>query len=225
MLALRQLTDPKVLRVLFKSLVVSIILFLGVAWLGWFAIDRMLEWGGLSDDLFAGAWSLRSIVSALVSVLGLWLTWRIVAMGVIGFYADEVVHAVEAQHYPDAASAACEPALKEQIMAALGAAGRVLLVNLIALPFALALLFTGIGTALVFFVVNAALLGRELQDMVWLRHRRDTAHQAPISKIERFMLGGAITALLSIPFVHFLAPALGAAGAAHLLHRKDWSED
>lgn len=225
MLALRQLADPNVLRVLFKSLIVSIILFLGVAWLGWFAIDLLLEWSGLSDDSFTGAWGLRGIISALISVMGLWLTWRIVAMAVIGFYSDEVVYAVESAHYPDAASTACEPVFREQLQNALGASGRALLVNLIALPFALLLLFTGIGTALVFFVVNAALLGRELQDMVWLRHRQDTAHKAPVSKMERFMLGGAITALLSIPILNFLAPALGAAGAAHLVHRKDWGKD
>lgn len=225
MLALRQLTDPRVLRVLVKSLIVSVILFLIVVWLGWFAIDALLEWSGLSDDSFTGSGLLRGIISAVFSVLGLWLSWRIVAMAVIGFYSDEVVYAVESAHYPDAVSNAREPVLKEQLQTAFSAAGRALLVNFIALPFALALLFTGIGTALVFFVVNAALLGRELQDMVWLRHRQDKGHQAPVSKAERFMLGGAITALLSIPILNFLGPALGAAGAAHLVHRKEWNSD
>ena len=35
-----------------------------------------------------------------------------------------------------------------------------------------------------------------------------------------FLLGGAVTALLAIPFANFLAPVIGAAGAAHMVHRK-----
>ena len=89
-----------------------------------------------------------------------------------------------------------------------------------ALPVALALLFTGIGPALVFFLVNTVLVGRELEEMVWLRHRRDPADLAPVARGERLLLGGAVTALLSLPFVNFIAPILGAAASTHLIHRK-----
>ena len=33
-------------------------------------------------------------------------------------------------------------------------------------------------------------------------------------------LGGVVAALLMVPFANFLAPVLGAAAAAHLVHRK-----
>jgi uncharacterized protein involved in cysteine biosynthesis len=97
------------------------------------------------------------------------------------------------------------------------------LVNLVALPFALTLLVTGVGTALLFWAVNAMLIGRELQDMVWLRHRRDAADPAPVTRGERFLLGGAIAALLAVPGANLLAPLLGAAAATHLILRKDRS--
>ena len=89
---------------------------------------------------------------------------------------------------------------------------------------ALLLLFTGIGPALLFWAVNAWLLGRELTDMVWLRHRPKGPSaadiRAPVGRTERFLLGGVIAALLAVPFVNFIAPVLGAAAATHLVHRR-----
>lgn len=221
MLAVGQLADGRVLRILFKSLAVTVVIFVIAAWAGWYAFDAMLEWLGLGDALFSGAGGFRELASALLALTGLWLTWRIVAMAVIQFYAEDVVKAVEARHYPQEASAARDLAVPEQIRSALGAGGRALLVNLIALPFAAALLFTGIGTALLFWLVNALLLGRELQDMVWLRHAKQAGDLCPVTKWERFVLGGVIAAMLAFPFINFIAPVLGAAGAAHLVHRKN----
>jgi len=220
MLALAQLADGRVLRILLKSIAVTLVLFVLIGTAGWYGLDWLLAWAGLSDSLFTGAGSLRGIASLFLALVWLWLTWRIVAMAVIQFFADEVVQAVEARHYPQQADAARDLPLGEQIAESLKSAGRALLVNLLVLPFALALLVTGVGTALLFLLVNAVLLGRELQDMVWLRHRRDAADLAPASKLERFLLGGAIALLLAVPFANFLAPVLGAAGATHLIHRK-----
>lgn len=222
-LAFTQLADGRTLRILAKSLAVSLAIFAAIGGGGWYLLDALLERGGVADSLFTEAGALRGLAAALATVLGLWLTWRIVAMAVIQFFADEVVQAVEARHYTQAAGTARNLSSGEQLAASLGSAGRALLVNLAALPVALALLFTGFGPALVFFIVNAWLLGRELQDMVWLRHRRGREHAAPVSGLERFVLGGATAALLLVPFANFLAPVLGAASAAHLVHRKDWS--
>ena len=90
----------------------------------------------------------------------------------------------------------------------------------LAAPFALLLLITGFGPALLLGIVNAWLIGRDLEEMVWLRHRKDDAELCPIGKWNRFALGGAIAALLLVPFVNFIAPVLGAAAATHLIHRR-----
>lgn len=220
LLALRQLADPQILRVLIKSFVVTLLLFAGLVWGSWALFDWGLERGGLSDGLFTGAGGLRQLAAAVIAVLGLWLGWRVIAMAVIQFFADDVMLAVEARYYPQAASAARELSMAAQAAIALKAAGRALLINLIALPIALALLVTGVGTALPFLAVNAVLLGRELQDMVWLRHRRDAHHLAPVSRPERWLLGGAVAAMMAVPVLNFLAPVLGAAAVTHLIHRK-----
>jgi len=220
LLALGQLGDPRVLRVLGKSIAVTLVLFLGFAWGGWQVVDWGLGRAGFDEALFAGAGWLREAAAALLTVIGLWLLWRIVALAVIGFFADEVVLAVEARHYPQAAERARDLPVAEQLSSSLGSVLRALLVNLAALPFALVLLVTGVGAALVFFLVNAVLVGRDLQDMVWLRHRRAKTEPPPLGRAERFLLGSAVTALLAVPLVNFLAPLLGAAAATHLIHRK-----
>jgi uncharacterized protein involved in cysteine biosynthesis len=221
LLALGQLADRRVVGVLVKSLLVSLVLFALAAIGGWYALDWTMAVFGLRDATFSGAEQLRAVASLLLTFMGLWFAWRIVAMAVIGFFADGVVLAVETRHYPQAAAKARDLPLVEQFTTSLQAALRALLINLVALPFALALLLTGVGTALLFLAVNAVLIGRELQDMVWLRHRGAAGDPAPLPRSERWMLGAAIAALLAVPFVNLLAPLLGAAAATHLIHRKE----
>ncbi|WP_340588270.1 EI24 domain-containing protein [Erythrobacter alti] len=216
-----QLFDGAVLRILLKSVAATLAVFVIVTTAGWYALDWALASGGLDDTSFTGAGTVREAISLVLAVIGVWLVWRIVAMAVVQFFADEVVEAVERRHYPGEAGMARQLGLGEQFGNAARSTGRALLFNLLAAPIAIVLLFTGVGTLAVFWLVNALLLGRELQDMVWLRHRQDEAQDAPIGRRQRFMLGGVIAALLLVPFVNFLAPVLGAASATHLVHRSN----
>ena len=221
LLALGQLADPRVLKVLLKSLAVSLVLFAAAAWGGWQALDWTLSLFGLDDASFAGAEEVRELASFLLTLIGLWLAWRIIAMAVIEFFADDVVLAVERRHYPHAAERARDLPVSEQFSSAFKSTLLALAVNLAILPVAMLLLVTGIGTALLFWAVNALLLGRELTRAVWLRHRRDSDDPLPVRRGERFLLGGAIAAMLALPFINLLAPLLGAAAATHLIHRKE----
>jgi CysZ protein len=213
-LALNQLGDARVLWVLAKSLAITLLLFALLGTASWYGLDALLDsWPALRD--------YSDLAALLVVIVAGWLLWRILALLVLQLFADEVVLAVEAKHYPAAAAAARKLGLGEELANGLRGAGRALLFNLLALPVALVLLITGVGAPLVFWLVNSVLLGRELQDMVWLRHRFSASAPPPVSKLERLLLGGAVTALLTIPFVNLLAPLLGAAAATHLIHRKD----
>lgn len=214
-LALGQFADPRVLRIWLKSLIVTLLVFAALALGGWWGLQWSLaRYGALGE--------LGDLAAALIVVLAGMLLWRIVALAVLQLFADEVVAAVEARHYPAAAARARKLGWHEELGASLRGAGRALLFNLMALPVAVVLLVTGIGAPLVFTLVNAVLLGRELQDMVWLRHREDSRTRPPLLAGERFALGLVAALLLLVPFANFLAPFLGAAAAAHLIHRKDY---
>ena len=214
-----QLTDPPVLRVMAKSVAVTLAIFVALGVAGGFGLDAALRALGLDED-----YGLSAILAALLTVLAAWLLFRIVALAVLQFFADEVVLAVERAAYPAAAASARKLGLAEEVRVGLAGASRALLANLLAAPFALMLVFTGVGPALLLWAVNAWLLGRELTDMVWLRHRpktvpaRDTV--PPVAALERFLFGGAIAALLMVPIVNLVVPVLGAAAATHLVHRR-----
>jgi uncharacterized protein involved in cysteine biosynthesis len=212
--ALGQLGDRRVLAVLGKSMGITLALFAALGWGVALAMPRILaRWFDPAGDLYL-------VASILVTVIAGWLLFRFVALAVLQFFADEVVLAVEARHYPQAAASARDVPFREEARQALGGLARAVVVNLAALPFALVLLATGVGTAILFWAVNAWLLGRELTDMAWLRHRPGPAVAPPIGGLTRLALGGIVAALLLVPFANLLAPVLGAAAATHLIHNR-----
>jgi uncharacterized protein involved in cysteine biosynthesis len=207
-LALRDLTDPAVVRVFVKSMIVTLIVFAALG-VGVFALlDR---WAGHS---------LSAVAATAVMILGGWLLFRVVAIAVLQLFGDEVVAAVERRAYPAAHGSARGVGLGRGLRMGLGSAGRALAANLVMLPVYLALLFTAIGPAIAFFVVNGWLLGRDLGDTVGSRHLDDAAMRGwrAATKGERFVLGLAVTGLFMVPLANLFAPILGAAMATHLFH-------
>lgn len=211
-LALGQLSDPAILRVLTKSLLATLAIF---------GVVGLLAWQGLSvalADYAAGYEGLSGLIAIVLTVLGGWLLFRVVALVVLQFFADDVVRAVERRHFSAAAAVPDLPFSAELSASARGLL-RTVAVNAVVMPFALVLLVTGVGTALLLWAANAWLLGRELTEMVSLRHQAASDELAPVGGVTRFMLGGVVAALLIVPFVNLLAPVLGAAAATHLVHR------
>ena len=212
-LAFAQLSDPRVLGLLVKSALITLVLVAAIG-AGGFALisgslSRFAE--GMPFVEAAGA-----VIALVLAALSMWLVWRLVAMAVLQYFADDVIAAVEDRYYPGLAPR--DVPMAQQVRQASRGALRALIANLVALPVALALLVTGVGTAILFAIVNGWLLGRELQDMVWLRHAPADA-KAPLSWLTRFLLGLAVVGLLTVPFLNLLAPFLGAAAATHLIHR------
>lgn len=214
-LALADLFDRRLLPIWLKSLAATL-LAVAVLGVGAFYGLRALAQRLIADSDIAG------LLVALLVVFLAWLLWRIVALAVLQFFADEVVEAIEMRDYPGHARLARKLGWPAELRRAAASALRALVYNLIALPFAAVLLVTGVGAPLLFIAVNAVLLGRELQDMVWLRHGGAGQTRSPLGTGERLALGGVTALLLTVPVVNFAAPFLGAACAVHLIHRKGW---
>ena len=212
--AFAQLNDPAILRVLAKSLaitVLAVVLLGGLA--GVFTYRLMIEWG------VAGSVSASGLIGALFAILLGWFLFRVIAVAVLQFFADEVVIAVEARHYPEAARQARVLPFREDFSNSLRGIARTLLFNALAMPVALIRVFTAIGPAIVFLLVNAVLLGRELTDMGWLRHREDRTALSPVAPLPRLALGGVVAGMMLVPFVNLLAPIIGAAAGTHMVQR------
>lgn len=211
--ACRQLGDRPVVAVLVKSVGVTLALFAAGGAGLWYGLAGIGAAYGV-DAAWAG------VATAVLVPLAMWLLFRVVAVAVLQFFADEVVAAVEARHYPALAERARALPLRREVAVAARGLGRTLAFNLLALPVAAVLLFTGIGPALVFLGVNAVLLGRELTDMAWLRHCGGEPSANPVGAGERVLLGAAVAGLMLVPVAGLIAPLIGAAAGAHLVLRR-----
>ncbi|MGI9374888.1 MAG: EI24 domain-containing protein [Tsuneonella suprasediminis] len=214
-LAFGQLGDRAILVVLARSIAITLAVFamLGVA--VWYGLAALLAHYGVAAD-----GSLSALGAIVITIIGGWLLFRLVALAVVQFFADEVVEAVEARHYPSALATRRNLPFAQDLKASLRGLMRAVIANIVALPFAAILLVTGAGTAILFWAVNAWLLGRELTEMIWLRHRTPEESALPLSGLTRFALGGIVAAMLLVPFANLLAPVIGAAATAHLIHSR-----
>ncbi|WP_336867154.1 EI24 domain-containing protein [Sphingomonas sanguinis] len=216
-LSLGQLGDPAIRRVLIRSLTVTFALFAAAGVALWWSVRAALTgWLGAQ----AGGWS--TALTLVVEILALWLAFRAVAVAVVGVFADDIVAAVEARHYPQALATARPVPLARGMAMGLGSAARVIAINLLLLPLYIVLLATGVGTAAAFLLVNAWLLSRDLGDMVAARHMDRAAMRRwrKATGPARFLLGLAAAALFVVPGLNLLAPVLGASMATHVFHRR-----
>lgn len=211
LLALRDLGSPRVLAILAQSVALTLLLlalagaaiFFAARW----AIDH---WGWLD----AAMRDMAGILVILGVIAGSWLLFRAVAIAVIGLFADGLVADIERRHYPAAAARAVDVGWGQSVRLALASLGRLIGGNLLALPLYVLLLVTGIGTPILALLVNALLLGRDLEAMVLARH----PGRARFARSTRWPLGLLSAASFVVPIANLLAPLLGTAMAVHMLH-------
>lgn len=211
-LALRQLLHPATLRLVLIVGLITLLLFTLVGAAGWWALDTYVVPRFAAD----GAGELAALALVGLFILSGWFLFRTVAVAVMGLFTDGIIASVEEDHYPQAAARARPVNFAMGLKLALASVGRAIGWNLLAAPFYLVLLFTGIGTLLLVLVVNARLLAHDCEAMVAARHA--DLPDRPLDRTQRWVLGLATSAMFLIPFLNLLAPVFGAALAVHLLH-------
>lgn len=217
-LTLGQIGDRAILGVIAKSLALTLVIF-GIVGVAAVFLTRaaVAAYGWGSDAGMAAA-----AAAGLAVIVGAWLLFRAVAIPVIGLFADAVVAAIESRHYPAAAQIARPATVALSLRLALASVARLILLNLLAVPFYAVLLFTAIGPAILFIIVNALLLGRDLGEMVAVRHLGAQARKdwLRVTRRERAIMGLIVTGIFMIPIINLIAPIVGAGMATHLFHRR-----
>ena len=201
-----QLSDPPIRGVIGKTIglaILAYVLFVVLVYLliGWLS--------GLSGWL-EGLAQFGGVFFAIVIA---WFIFPSVAAGIAGIFADEVIDAVEAKHYPGLPPAHPVPVL-EAVLDGLKLVAISLVVNIAALP----LLVIPPVYVIFTWVVNGWLLGREYFEMVAFRRMdRASAHEIHRRHNRTFTIAGVIIAVcLTVPIVNLLAPVLGAAFMVHI---------
>jgi len=210
MLSFQSLTDRRVAALLAKVIALTIAAFVLLGIGLWYGMNALFVRFNLTDD-----GTLSVLLSVALSLLTAILLFRVVAVAITWIFADDIIDAVEDRHYPQHADIGNRPGLATGMQMAVRSVVRVILYNLLALPIYVALLFTGIGTAIAFLLVNALLLGRDLEDMLIARHGKD---HGSIRKLTRLLLGLLGTAGMLVPVLNLFVPVLVTAMAVHMVH-------
>jgi len=209
MLSFQSLSDRRVALVMVKVVVLTLVALI-VSGIGlWSALQALFAWLNVKDT---GFWS--GLLSAAIVALSGILLFRAVAIAMTWVFADDIIDAVEDRHYPSHAAFGKRPSLGAGLQMAMKSVARVVGYNLLALPVYLLLLFTGAGTAIAFLLINALLLGKDMEDMLVARH----GAKGVMNKLSRVMLGLFGTAGMMVPLVNLFVPVLATAMAVHLVH-------
>ena len=204
--ALGQLGDPKIQKLIGLSIALTIATFIAIALLAWWLIGWLSGLSGWWGDIAQAGGVLATLVIA-------WFTFPALAAAISAIFAERVIAAVEARHYPGR-PAPLETPILASILDGLKLALLSLLANLLALPF---LIFPPLYF-LIAYGVNGFLLGREYYEMpAFRRLQRPVAKQVYQAHRGRFTLGGVLIAIIStIPIVNLIAPILATAFMVHL---------
>ncbi len=218
-LTLGQIGDRAILGVIAKSLAMTLLIF-AVLVIGAVFATRALVATYYGWDV--GVSTAAAAAAGLGVIIGAWLLFRAVAIPVIGLFADEVVAEIEARHYPAAAQIARPATVAHSLRLAFASFARLILLNLLAVPLYAVLLFTAIGPVILFIIINALLLGRDLGEMVAVRHLGAQARKdwLRVTRGERAIMGLIVTGIFMIPIINLIAPIVGAGMATHLFHRR-----
>lgn len=208
--AVAQLPDPRLRRVLKLGVLGAIAAYVLLVATVWAVLSQVTlfqaVWADIGTDLALG-------LAALVLPV---LFFPALATTVMSALLDDVADAVEARHYPQ-----LNWPRPQKWTEALATTSRFLavmvLVNLVALPFYLMLLITGLTVILV-TVVNGYLLGREYFELVALR--RLEPKQARLTfrhHLGKLWLAGMVIAILfGIPILNLAAPVIATAFMVHV---------
>ena len=220
-LALSDLGNRRILAILFQALSITAIIFVALgALLVWLLIGAdPCGWIGLNSCPLDG--TVGGLSAIVVTVLGAWFLFPGVAIGVVTGFVDRIAAAVEQRHYPEAAAEARPIGVARGIGMGLRSAARLLLFNLLAVPFYLLLLVTGIGPFVLFVIVNGLAFGRDLGELAAARHGDRASRRAWLERTrgEQHLMGTLVSVMFLVPFVNLLAPVVGTAMAIHLFDR------
>lgn len=210
-LAARQLGDPKLRTIIWWSLLLSLVLQVGIAWLGWWLLQSFatFEWKWINEVVI---WAS----GAGVIVLALMLFPASFGI-VISIFLEQIADIVEAEHYPQLGKARGIP-IWTGIWTGVVFLLAVLAINLVMLPFyVLALFIAGLG-AVLFYAVNGWLAGRVYYEQVALRRLSPAEVKAwrRANAGVLWLTGIVIVFLGTIPILNLIVPVLGVAAMVHV---------
>jgi uncharacterized protein involved in cysteine biosynthesis len=209
--AFAQLDDPRLQRILLRSVGLALGVLLGLGVLLWFVIVQL--------HVFSWAWleALFEWGSGLGIALLVILLFPAAVSATIGLFLEAVSETVESRHYPGLAPPRAQ-SIHEAIVAGLKFALVAILLNLAVLPVYIVGIFLPPLNFFVFYGLNGYLLGREYYETVALRRldAKLAGEARRRNKWRVFMGGVVITVMLTVPILNLIAPVIATAFMVHI---------
>jgi uncharacterized protein involved in cysteine biosynthesis len=205
--AFAQLDDPRVLRVLGFSVLLSLAVF-ALLWLGMgvlLATTNLVTFGWLE-------WLLDSL-GWLATLVATWLFFPLVASAFVALFLEQVAVAVELRHWPSLPKAPGLP-LGEAVRSSVRFLLLLVIVNVALL---VVLVVLPPLWPIAWYAANGFLLGREYFDLVALR-RLDSTQVRTLRERhsgELLLMGMAAAFLATLPLANFLVPVVLTAAMVH----------
>ena len=219
----QQLPDAAFRRVLIKSLGLTILTFLALAFALSYSLGHLFS-DNLTLPYFGTEVSFGALISLssflILILLSVFLMIPVATL-VSSLFLEDVATAVEAKHYSYVQAPIKIPVV-EIFKNNVNLLGVLIILNLLALF--LSMFFLAF-VPLIFWALNGFLLGREYFQMVAMRHLgRQGAQEMRRHYSGRVWLAGIFMAApLSVPILNLFVPLVGVAAFTHLFHR--WSQD
>jgi len=216
--SLSQIFDPSFRRILYKAIGFTVLLLIAV-WIAGLMLFQLIP--SFSFTIFGYEVSFFDelaygfAVSALIGA-SVFLMFPVAAL-FLGFLLEDICKAVEKRHYPELPPARKQP-FNEVLWSSVSFMLTLIVVNICLLPF---YFITTIFSPFLFVAANGYLLGREYFEVVAFR-RMEPANGTRMRKrhmLRIWIMGMAIAAPLSVPFVNLLMPLVGVAAFTHLFQR------
>ena len=204
--AFAQLGDPRIQKLIGLSIAIAMAAFIGLVVLAWYLLGAVTGLDGWWGEA-------AQVLGVFATIVVAWFTFPIVTAATAALFADRVIDAVMARHYPDRPMRYAV-SMTETILDGAKMAGIALFANLLTLPF----LFFPPAYAVIAYGLNGYLLGREYFEMSGYRRLPRPEAKALFQRHRgRFVLAGVVIAFLStIPFLNLIAPILGIAFMVHM---------
>jgi CysZ protein len=224
-LAFADLSNRRILGIMLQALLVAAIIFVAVAALLLWLLNGADPCAAIGLDTCPLDTASGGIGAILLTLLAAWFLFPAVALAAIMTFADRIGRTIEEEHYPEAARQAQPIGFLGGLGMGLRSAGRLILFNLIAAPFYILLLVTGVGPFILFVIVNGFAFGRDIGELAAARHGDRSTRNAWLraKRGEQHLLGILVSVLFLIPFVNLIAPVLGVAAGIHLFNRSFWT--
>jgi CysZ protein len=214
------LGNHRVLTIMLEALAISVLVFLTLGgvlvWvLAGFDACKLASVGACPVGV---GWSIFGAI--ILTLLGAWFLFPAVAITVMTGMVDRISSAVEEAHYPEAVRSARPIGIGRGTLIGLKSAARLVGFNLIAMPFYLLLLVTGVGPFILFVIVNGIAFGHDVAELAASRHGDRQSRRAWLKKTrgQQHLIGLAVSVLFLVPFANLLAPVIGAAAGIHLFN-------